>query len=53
MPSALAERGRDRGCGNVFATRNRLYKNNSFISVEAEMGMEGQIMCIEKSKCTY
>jgi len=36
------------GCGNFFATRNI---QNSVSSVEAEMGTEVQIMCIEQ--CTF
>jgi len=44
MPRAPVEGGAKRGCGNFL--RHEIYKN-SVSSVEAGMGMEGQIMCVE------
>ena len=45
-PRAPAEGGADRGVR--YFLRHEIYKN-SVSSVEEGMGMEGQIMCIEKS----
>ena len=47
-PRAPAEGAPIRGCGNFLL--HKIYKNY-VSSVEAGMGMEGQIMCIEQ--CTF
>ena len=48
MPPGASRGNFERGCGNFL--RHEIY-NNSVSSVEAGMGMEGQIMCIEQ--CTF
>jgi len=48
MPPGASRGGAERGCGNFF--RHEIHKNY-VSSVEAGMGMEGQIMCIEQ--CTF
>jgi len=47
-PGRQQKGGAKRGCGNFL--RHEIYKN-SVSFVEAEMGMEGQIMCMEK--CSF
>ena len=48
MPQASAEGVAERGCSNFLL--HEIYKNSvSFL--ESEMGIEGQIMCIDK--CTF
>jgi len=48
MPPESSRGGRRKRCSNFL--RHKIYKN-SLISVVAEIGMEGQIMCVEQ--CTF
>jgi len=48
MPPAASRGGAERGCSKFL--RHKIY-NNFVCSVEAEMGNEEQIMCIEQ--CTF
>jgi len=48
VPQGVSRGGAEKGCGNFL--RHEIYKN-SVSSVEAGMGMEGQIVCVEQ--CTF